>query len=567
MNNIVEIIYNKSERYPKISINGEAISRYMELSDLVFDDIFHWARRFYESMDDELSEQYTVYLTGHPFHYRVLKAFEKSAAYCTAIRFTPIEYRVPMEAKMAYAQELNGRFHLGIRWEGECVHFCSDEPERFQAVASCTTDADHYYITAGDQFPANSKYCVCISEEPRFEKARGVSYLYLPEHLLPELVEYFNLYHLQLKFVGAVFAAVGDLAMTQEEKLKFEAYASEEYRVIPVSFPEKMDRGQKYQLEYIYYPQQLPDPEVILQSSNPNAVFASDELLFAQASGMANITLVDRSGNNYGTYPITVEAHNYINNISIILPATSLRINETLNIKCLFSPNDAEDMHSVRYTVSDPSVAVFSGQSEIYGLTAGRVKVTVSTARVSKSVYLTVLPIARDVILPATHMEMPVNADAYIACSVVPMNATPMPTASWYSSNPQVVRVESYEGLNCKVSSITPGTATLTCTLDGTNISNTIQVTVERIKGCYVATAVYGDYDCPQVWILRRYRDQYLSSRRFGRAFIKVYYALSPTAVKLFGKTRWFNHLWRNVLDRKICKLKASGYEDTPYND
>ena len=25
--------------------------------------------------------------------------------------------------------------------------------------------------------------------------------------------------------------------------------------------------------------------------------------------------------------------------------------------------------------------------------------------------------------------------------------------------------------------------------------------------GCYVATAVYGSYDCPQVWTLRRYRD------------------------------------------------------------
>ena len=25
--------------------------------------------------------------------------------------------------------------------------------------------------------------------------------------------------------------------------------------------------------------------------------------------------------------------------------------------------------------------------------------------------------------------------------------------------------------------------------------------------GCYVATAVYGSYDCPEVWVLRRYRD------------------------------------------------------------
>jgi len=25
--------------------------------------------------------------------------------------------------------------------------------------------------------------------------------------------------------------------------------------------------------------------------------------------------------------------------------------------------------------------------------------------------------------------------------------------------------------------------------------------------GCYIATAVYGSYNCPEVWTLRRYRD------------------------------------------------------------
>lgn len=36
--------------------------------------------------------------------------------------------------------------------------------------------------------------------------------------------------------------------------------------------------------------------------------------------------------------------------------------------------------------------------------------------------------------------------------------------------------------------------------------------------GCYVATAVYGSYDCPQVWTLRRYRDYTLAETWYGRA-------------------------------------------------
>ena len=86
-------------------------------------------------------------------------------------------------------------------------------------------------------------------------------------------------------------------------------------------------------------------------------------------------------------------------------------------------------------------------------------------------------------------------------------------------------------------------------------------------SGCYVATAVYGSYDCPQVWTLRRYRDCTLAESLFGRAFIRVYYAVSPTVVKWFGKKMWFNHFWRGILDRKIENLRKRGIDDTPYAD
>ena len=85
--------------------------------------------------------------------------------------------------------------------------------------------------------------------------------------------------------------------------------------------------------------------------------------------------------------------------------------------------------------------------------------------------------------------------------------------------------------------------------------------------GCYVATAVYGSYDCPQVWTLRRYRDSVLASTWYGRAFIKTYYAISPTLVKWFGETKWFKNMWRGTLDRKVKNLQNNGVESTPYED
>ena len=85
--------------------------------------------------------------------------------------------------------------------------------------------------------------------------------------------------------------------------------------------------------------------------------------------------------------------------------------------------------------------------------------------------------------------------------------------------------------------------------------------------GCYVATAVYGSYDCPEVWTLRRYRDDTLAQTWYGRAFIHTYYAVSPTLVKWFGNTNWFKNMWKPKLDRMVERLNGEGVENTPYED
>ncbi len=97
--------------------------------------------------------------------------------------------------------------------------------------------------------------------------------------------------------------------------------------------------------------------------------------------------------------------------------------------------------------------------------------------------------------------------------------------------------------------------------------SNETSGTTKSSSGCYVATCVYGSYDCPQVWTLRRYRDNTLGSTWYGRSFIRTYYAISPALVKLFGNTSWFKKLWKGKLDRMVAKLNADGVEDTPYQD
>lgn len=90
---------------------------------------------------------------------------------------------------------------------------------------------------------------------------------------------------------------------------------------------------------------------------------------------------------------------------------------------------------------------------------------------------------------------------------------------------------------------------------------------MKKRSGCYVATCVYGSYDCPEVWVLRRYRDNTLDNNIFGKTFIKTYYALSPTFVRIFGKQKWFVCVCKLILNKIIKRLQTKGIENTPYND
>lgn len=75
-------------------------------------------------------------------------------------------------------------------------------------------------------------------------------------------------------------------------------------------------------------------------------------------------------------------------------------------------------------------------------------------------------------------------------------------------------------------------------------------------EGCYIATAVYGDYEAPEVLVLRGFRDKFLKKYVLGRIFIKVYYALSPGLAKKLKKESTITKTIKKVLDRFVDKIK-----------
>jgi len=75
-------------------------------------------------------------------------------------------------------------------------------------------------------------------------------------------------------------------------------------------------------------------------------------------------------------------------------------------------------------------------------------------------------------------------------------------------------------------------------------------------SGCFIATAVYGSYDHPQVLVLRDYRDSVLVPRVLGRMFIRLYYKVGPLIAPHVARSRRWKPFCRVILDRLVERIE-----------
>jgi len=72
---------------------------------------------------------------------------------------------------------------------------------------------------------------------------------------------------------------------------------------------------------------------------------------------------------------------------------------------------------------------------------------------------------------------------------------------------------------------------------------------------CFIATAAFGDYDAPEVVLLRTFRDESLCKTAMGRTFVTVYCTLSPPLAAVVSRSGLLRKFVRKALLRPTIFL------------
>jgi hypothetical protein len=74
--------------------------------------------------------------------------------------------------------------------------------------------------------------------------------------------------------------------------------------------------------------------------------------------------------------------------------------------------------------------------------------------------------------------------------------------------------------------------------------------------GCFIATAAFGSYMAPDVMVLRNFRDKYLLTNSLGKAFVSMYYRLSPPAADYIARHEGLRTATRIALTPVVYSVK-----------
>lgn len=448
--NQIEIKYSYFSNKADVTINGEKISLYSELSTVLNRPYLESFTHIITGLDKEIFDEYEIDFWGSLFQYRLLSSISDISEFCKGIHFHKMEFLYAQDKLLERLSEISEQNNIVVeKPDGIAVYNHADisvpQINGIQFVGD--QGADIGIFTDVNEISPAIHIPVVIAENLSCKQIGGRTYYSVPFNELPDFWDYVILEYITRPLIAEYVTALQYARLTSLQKTELDSIKNNRPSYFIGEIPDSLDKGTSFPIEFASF----PVGAFKLSSENPRIVSCSVDSITAIEGGNTFVLITNDKNEIAAQKQISVISHQYVEEIRLIPRFEYLKRSERNRIDVILTPLNAEDANRLTWVISDPNIIQVDESGNIIALEHGKTTITVSGYATSASLTVEVKPTLQNLRFSQPSVRLKLGQTIILECDVTPSDA-PTENLTWELDNKSIASINpSKTGKRCQV--------------------------------------------------------------------------------------------------------------------
>lgn len=448
--NQVGIRYSYFSGKADVTINGEKISPYSELSSTLNRPFLESFSNIIPGLDNEIFDDYQIDFYGMLYQYKLFLTVSRKSEFCKKVRFHEIESLYSptnlLERLSAISEQNNITVEKPV--DISIYNIANSSIPKYSCLKIVNSPkADIGIFTDPNEVSSTIRIPVIIADNVSFQKSGSRVYYSIPQSEMPMFWDYIVLeFHIR-PLIAEYTIALRYAKLSAIQEAEFTSIKNNTPNYYIGDIPDSLDKGTNLLIEFASF----PTTAFMLKSENDNIVSCDANQITAHEGGTTFISIVNEYNEVVAQKQISVICHRYVEKIRLIPRFEYLKRSERNHIDVVITPMNAEDANQLTWKISNPNIIQVDKNGSIIALENGKATITVSGVVTSATIIVEVKPALQSLSFSQRSICLKTGETYILECNVTPSEAL-TDNLLWELDNKTIASINpSKTGKRCQV--------------------------------------------------------------------------------------------------------------------
>jgi len=448
--NQVEIRYSYFSSKAEVTINGEKVSPYSELTTTLNRPYMEAFHNIIPGLDNEIFDDYQIDFYGKLYPYKLLLTTSGQSEFCKAIQHHEIESLYDPSELLERLAIISEQNNITVEKNANITVYNpsnSSVPKSDYLSIVDSPKADIGVFVNPNEIPSTVRIPIIISDNVSYKNLGNRAYYAIPQTEMPIFWDYIVFELITRPLIEEYITALRYAKLNPTQKAELDSIKNNAPGYYITDIPASLDKGKSTPIEFASF----PTTAFSLRSENESIISCSADTVTAHEGGTTFISIINDKNEVVAQKQISVIQHQYVEEIRLIPRFEYLKRSERNRIDVIITPLNAEDANRLSWNISNPNVIQVDESGNIIALENGKATITVSGYATSASLVVEVKPALQNLSFSQQSVRLKTGETFILECNVSPSDA-PTENLIWELDNKTIASINpSKTGKRCQV--------------------------------------------------------------------------------------------------------------------